>query len=156
MNVQELSALFRKLAARNPEEWAQSQIEEHIPQLARFLFLRQAWKLVIGESDFGWISEMRQIDSGKPGGDIGPAITRLLAGSGKESDLTRIVRVMQWKILSGLCQLLDDPGNIEKETGNIAWRLFQVDENDHPIAIIGELVESLLEMEPTGQEMRQT
>src|SRR5579872_1632644 len=62
MNVRELSALFRKLGARNPESWARSQLEENIPQLARFLFLRQAWKLVIDENDHGWISEMRLID----------------------------------------------------------------------------------------------
>ncbi len=156
MNVRELSALFRKLGARNPESWARSQIEENIPQLARFLFLRQAWKLVIDENDHGWISEMRLIDSKEPGGDIGPAISRLLAGHGKENDLTRVVRVMQWKILFGLCHLLDDPGDVEKEVENIAWRLFQVDENDRPIVIIGGLDESVLEMEPTGQEMRPT
>lgn len=156
MNVQELSALFRTLGAPNPEAWARSQFEENIPQLARFLFLRQAWKLVIDENDLGWISETRQIDSNEPGGDIGPTINRLLTGSGNEKDLTRVVRIMQWKVLSGLCQLLDDPGSIEQEAGGVAWRLFQVDENDHPIAIIAGLVESVLETEPTGREMRST
>jgi hypothetical protein len=156
MNVQELSVLFRNLGARNPEVWAHSQLEEDIPQLARFLFLRQAWKLVISENNLEWISEMRQVDPEKPGGDIGLAISRLLEGEGNENDITKIVRIMQWKVLSGLCQLLDDPGDIEKEAGEIAWRLFQVDENDHPIAIIGGLVESVLETEPTGREMRPT
>ena len=156
MNMQELSALFRKLGARNPEAWAHSQLEENIPQLARFLFLRQAWKFVITENDSEWISEMRQIDSNKPGGDIGPAITRLLCGGAQENDLTTVVRVMQWQILSRMCQLLDDPGNIEREAGDIAWQLFQVDENDHPISIIGGLVESVLETDPTGREMRPT
>ena len=156
MNVQELSELFRKLGARNPEEWAHSQLEEKIPQLARFLFLRQAWNLVVRENDLGWISKMRQIDTKEPGGDIGPAINRLLGGSGDETDLTRVVRIMQWKILFGLCRLLDDPGDVEREVRDIAWRLFQVDENEHPIAIIGGLLESVLETEPTGQEMRPT
>ncbi len=156
MNLQELSELFRKLGARNPESWAGSQLRENIPQLARFLFLRQAWRLVIGDNDIEWISEMRQIDTKKPGGDIGPAITRLLDGSGDETDLTRIVRIMQWKLLFGLCQLLDDPGDIEREVRDIAWRLFQVDENERPIAIIAGLAESVLETDPTGQEMRPT
>ena len=156
MNVQELSEIFRKLGARDPEEWARSQLKENIPQLARFLFLRQAWKLVIGENDLAWISKMRQIDTKEPGGDIGPAITRLLGGSGGETDLTRIVRIMQWKLLFGLCYLIDDPGDIEWEARDIAWRLFQIDENEHPIAIIGGLAESVLETEPTGKEMRPT
>ena len=96
------------------------------------------------------------MDSNKPGGDIGSAITRLLAAGGDESDLTKVVRVMQWRLLFGLCQLLDNPGDIETEAGDIAWRLFQIDENDRPIAMIGGLAESVLETEPTGREMRPT
>lgn len=137
MNERELTALFRKLGARDPEGWARSQINENIPQLARFLFLKQAWKLVVRDNDSSWISEMHQFDSNKPGGDAGPAIARLLAAGGRKDDLTKIVRVMQWRLLSGLWQLLDDPGNIDSEAGDIAWRLFQVDESDHPIALMG-------------------
>ena len=156
MNERELTALFRKLGARDPATWARSQINENSPQLARFLFLRQAWKLLVNDNDSSWIPEMCQVNSNKPGGDVGPAITRLLAAGGQEDDLTKIVRVMQWRLLSGLCQLLDDPGNIESEAGDIAWRLFQVDEGDHPIAVMGGLVESVLETDPTGREMRPT
>ena len=154
MNERELTALFRKLGARDPAAWARSQVNENIPQLARFLFLRQAWKMVVDDNDASWISEMRQIDSDKPGGDIGPAIAQLLATGAQESDLTTIVRVMQWRLLSGLCQLLDGPGSIESEVGDVAWRLFQVDEGDHPIAVIGGLAESVLETDPTRREMR--
>jgi hypothetical protein len=84
MNVQELTELFRKLGTSDPEGWARSQIRENIPQLARFLFLRQAWKLLISEDDRKWISEARQVDPKGPGGDIGPAITRILAAGGDE------------------------------------------------------------------------
>jgi len=44
MNQKELAALFQKLGARDPDHWARSQVEEGVPQLARFLFLRQAWR----------------------------------------------------------------------------------------------------------------
>jgi hypothetical protein len=154
MNEQELTELFRKLGARDPAEWAQSQIKEKIPQLARFLFLKQAWKLVIDDKDTSWIDEMRQFDSNRPGGDAGPTIARLLSTGAKEGDLTKLVRVMQWQLLFGLCQLLDDPGTIGSEARDIAWRLFQVDEGDNPIAIMGGLAESVLETDPTGREMR--
>ncbi len=154
MNERELAALFQKLGVKDPTAWARSQIDENIPQLARFLFLKQAWKLVVNDNDSSWIREMRQVDSNKPGGDAGPAITRLLAAGGQEDDLTTIVRVMQWRLLSGLCQLLDDPGNIGSEAGDIAWRLFQVDESDHPVAVMAGLAESVLETDPTGREMR--
>jgi hypothetical protein len=156
MNEHELTALFRKLGARDPAARARSQINENIPQLARFLVLRQAWKLVVNDNDSSWIAEMRQVDSGKPGGDAGPALACVLAAGGQKEDLTKIVRVMQWRLLSGLCQLLDDPGTIESETGDISWRLFQVDEGDHPIAIMGGLTKSVLETDPTGNQMRPT
>jgi hypothetical protein len=89
-----------------------------------------------------------------PGGDIAPALKRLLAEGAAESDLTAIVRTMQWRLLFELCQLLDDPGCLEDEVGGMAWRLFQVDEEDQPIAAMLGLSESVLETDPTGREMR--
>jgi hypothetical protein len=60
---------------------------------------------------------------------------------------------MQWHLLSSLCYLLEDPGVLESEVSHIAWRLFQVDEAEQPIEIIGELHESVLDTDPTGREM---
>jgi hypothetical protein len=154
MDEQKLAALFRKLGARNPEAWARSQVQEKIPQLARFLFLRQAWRLVVSPDDLNWISEAQRTDPDRPGGEIGPAVRRLLSGGGCDADLTTVVRVMQWRTLAGFCQLLDDPGDLESEASDVAWRLFQVDENEKPVAVIGGLIESLLETDPTGRETR--
>lgn len=50
-----LTELFRKLGAEDLESWASSQIEGGINQLGRFLFLRQAWREVVGEDDQSWI-----------------------------------------------------------------------------------------------------
>jgi len=55
MDIDRLTALFAKLGARDAESWAQSQIEEGIPQLQRFLFLRQAWRNVLEEHSTDWI-----------------------------------------------------------------------------------------------------
>ncbi len=154
MKERDLADLFRKLGARNPEVWARSQVKEGLPQLARFVFLRQAWKLVVAERDRSWLSERANDDQRGPGGAIGPALKRLLALGASEDDLTAVARVMQWRVLSGLCYLLDDPGDLESEVKDIAWRLFQVDENDQPIAAISGLNESVLETEPSGKEMR--
>ncbi len=54
-NLPELTALFEKLGARDPQGWASSQVNEGIPQLHRFLFLRQAWSQVIAEDSVGWV-----------------------------------------------------------------------------------------------------
>ena len=40
-NIGKLTALFQKFGAPDPESWAASQVEEGIPQLQRFLFLRR-------------------------------------------------------------------------------------------------------------------
>jgi hypothetical protein len=150
MNEQELTDLFARLGADNPAGWARSQIREGIPQLARFLFLREAWKQVVPENDRAWLQWQESIDPAGPGGAVVPALARLKARGVDESDLTTLVRVMQWRLLFRLCYLLDDPGDFE----HMAWRLFQVDDNDQPVAIIDGLHESVLQTEPRGREMR--
>lgn len=39
-----LVEIFRALGAGDPEAWAASEVEDDIPQLARFLFLRRLWR----------------------------------------------------------------------------------------------------------------
>lgn len=41
---QALVEKFRAAGAERPGEWAASEVEEDIPQLARFLFLRSVWR----------------------------------------------------------------------------------------------------------------
>ncbi|MCP3383917.1 hypothetical protein NLM31_26465 [Bradyrhizobium sp. CCGUVB4N] len=154
MKPDELTELFRRLGARNPADWARSQLDEDLPQLARFLFLREAWKLVVADDGAGWIRDRINDVSSNPGGEIGPALQRLLSAGAAESDLTAVVRAMQWRLLFGLCRLLDDPGSLEEEARGVAWRLFQIDEDERPTVVMGGLYESILEMDPTGREMR--
>lgn len=154
MNEKALTDLFMHLGARDPAQWARSQIEEGVPQLARFLFLRQAWKLVVPENDRSWLQEQANVNIDAPGGAIGPALRRLSEQGADENGLTTVVRVMQWRLLAALCYLLDDPGDLEPEVKDIAWQLFQTDSNGRPIAVMGGLHESVLETEPSGHEMR--
>jgi hypothetical protein len=95
LNELELTALFERLGARDPSSWAQSQIHERIPQLARFLFLRQAWRLVIDEHDTEWIESELRVPADVPGGAIQGALQRALESGVSQHDLTTIVRVMQ-------------------------------------------------------------
>lgn len=109
LNEQELTELFRKLGADDPGGWARSQVREGIPQLPRYLFLRQAWRNVVSSDDQSWMSESRSKNPNAPGGALGPSIDRILAAGARAEDLTTIVRIMQWRLLAGLCVLLDDP-----------------------------------------------
>jgi len=156
MDEQKLAEVFRKLGAREPESWARSQIREGIPQLARYLFLRQAWRLVVNPEDRNWVSEIsRSIEIGE-GAEIRQAIERIVARCARISDLTTVIRVMQWTTLARLILLLDQPWDLDDEItdDDIWWGLAVVDENDNPIAPLDTLTESVLDTDPTGREMR--
>lgn len=154
MKERELTELFRRLGARHPEASAHSQLTENLPQLARFLFLKQAWKQIVSDGDPRWISDRIRDDPQGPGGAITSALARLRGQGASEADLTTVVRVMQWRLLASLCRLLDDPGELEPEVKDIAWRLFQVDEDNQPIAVLAGFLESVLDTDPSGREMR--
>ena len=142
------------LVRQIPRGWASSQVNEGIPQLARFLFLRQAWREVVKDRDVEWIPEQqRQSLRGQAGAAIGPALTRLLKSGAEPQDISTVVRVMQWQLLTRLCYLLSDPGIREPELDDISWCLFLVDEDGQPIDVIGGLHESVLYTDPSGREM---
>ncbi len=148
-----LTSLFEKLGARNPEEWARSQTTEGIPQLARFLFLRQAWRGVVSPSDPSWIDASLQgykTNPDAPYAPVGKAIEALQAKGATEQELTELVRGMQAELLFSLCYLVEDPGEVEEEVSDVAWGLFLLDEDDQPVQSIGGLHESVLETDPAG------
>jgi len=156
-SVPELTALFERLGARDPESWASSQIDSHIPQLHRYLFLRQCWQHVMGENSIGWIdSHIQQAEKNplEPFSGVGSALKRVIAAGGTHEDLSEIARGVQVELLFQLCYLLDDNGLSEPELNGIGWGLLQTDEEGNPQGPIGALHESVLELDPTGREMR--
>ena len=160
LDIQQWAEHFRAFGAHDPESWARSQVEEDIPQYARFVFLRQAWQSVVGDGDTYWIDpqiEMAGQHPRGPGAGIGPALKRMLAAGVSREDITEVVRVMQWRALAGLAYQLGDPGVVEYPSGEmprVNWTLFEVDEDGQPLNPIDGLHESVLDTDPTGREMR--
>ncbi|MBX3187679.1 MAG: hypothetical protein KF819_11715 [Labilithrix sp.] len=155
--LSELTAIFASFGADDPEGWARSQLTEGINQLARFFFLREAWKLIVSHADRSWIQREREEAARAPrapGAGSGAALERLLSTGADEGDLTEIVRATQWQLLAGFCALLDDQSQIECGGLGITWALFETDAADMPIARIDGLHESVLETDPAGLEMR--
>jgi hypothetical protein len=156
-DIADLSALFESLGANDSKSWASSQIKEGIPQLQRFLFLRQAWSTILDEDNNKWIESKIQDTEQNPSGPyagVGSALKRALAKGVSPQDLTDIARGIQVQMLFQICYLLDDPGFSEPELQDFSWGLFEVDEDDNPIQPrIGGLHESVLETDPTGREM---
>ena len=155
--LRDLAHLFKIAGASDPEAWARSELEEGIPQLSRFLFLRQAWREVIKDGDSSWIdteiASARQAPN-DPGSGIGPALERLVAGGALRDDISKVARIMQWQLLSRMCYLLSDPSIEERELQGTGWCLFEVDESGNAGRPIDGLHESVLETDPTGREMR--
>jgi hypothetical protein len=152
-----LTRLFELAGAADPQSWAKSEVDEGVPQLARFLFLRQAWRQVVADDDVTWID--REIQHAKrspdaPGAGLGLALSRLLNSGANRYDLTELARTVQWQLLHGLCYQLSDPSIEEPELSEVGWGLFEVNEDGKVGRPIEGLHESVLETDPTGREMR--
>ncbi|HBH37410.1 MAG TPA: hypothetical protein DDX06_03385 [Curvibacter sp.] len=156
-DLHELSALFRRLGASDPESWARSQLEEGIPQLHRYLWLRQAWRLVVHEGDTAWMDAQIQHAEARPTdpyAGVGLALKQCLAQGLDRQLLNDIVRGMQAEMLTGLAYLLEDPDVAEPELSGVGWGLFATDAEGQPVGPIGGVHESVLELDPTGRSMR--
>src|SRR5262245_53327918 len=111
-NESRLIELFRKLGARDPEGWAASELKEGIPQLHRYLFRRQAWRMIVPEDDSSWIDASIQAarsNPNQPYAGAGLALERLREKGATAAELTDLVRSMQAQLLFHLCYLLEDP-----------------------------------------------
>ena len=155
--LEDLTNLFRKLGAREPEIWASSQINEGINQLGRFLFLRQAWRKVIDDNDTSWID--REISESEkrldePFSGTGITLKRILTNGTDRRDIAELVRGMQVDLLFNICSLLDDPGELEEEVADVSWCLVQMTNDGQVLTPIQALHESVLDTDPTGREMR--
>jgi hypothetical protein len=156
-DLKKLTALFAKLGATEPESWASSQLDEGIPQLQRFLFLRQAWSKILDETNHAWIDS--SIGAYKryptaPYSGIGAALVECEQKGVSRQALTDLARGIQAEMLFDICYLLEDARIEEPELENFQWGLFEVDEDDNPVGErIGALHESVLGTDPTGREM---
>ncbi|WP_036172429.1 hypothetical protein [Massilia sp. 9096] len=155
----ELVKVFTELGASSPELWANSQIEEGIPQLLRFLFLKSAWHYVVAEGDSSWIDEEIELGRSRPQAPyagLSQTLEKLRNQGVADEDLTTIARCLQAQMIFSLGYLLDaGPSEQIEEIEDVTWGLFQVDDNGNPFGpAISGLHESVLELDPTGREMR--
>lgn len=154
----ELAALFRKLGATSPEQRAHSQVTEGIPQLLRFLFLKNAWSSVAVEGETDWIErEIKgaQANPSRPYSGLGLALARCADKGVSLQDLNEVARCLQTQMLFSIAYLIDGPSYEPGTLEDVSWGLFQIDEDGQPIGKqVSGLHESVLELDPTGREMR--
>jgi hypothetical protein len=154
----ELTALFRELGASSPEQWAHSQVRENIPQLMRFLFLKSAWENIPNEGDTAWIEKEIRTAAAQPDlpyAGLGLSLARCKALGVAAEDLNEIARCLKAQMLFSIGYLIDGPTGLPQPVEDISWGLFQINEDGQPIGEqIAGLHESVLELDPTGREMR--
>ncbi|ABZ94646.1 Hypothetical protein LBF_2149 [Leptospira biflexa serovar Patoc strain 'Patoc 1 (Ames)'] len=155
MEKKELINIFAKLNAPNPKLWAESQIEEGIPQLARYLFLKGAWEGVVPDNEV-WIDNILQSnkkDNNLPYGGLNIAIRKMLECGVPKKYITEFARCIAAEMIFHIGYLIADSSSV-KGNEYVDWALVQIDNEGNIIGPISGLHESVLETDPTGNEMR--
>ena len=153
--LRRLTEVFREHGAKDPENWARSQLEEGIPQLAIFCFAKALWQGILEEDDTSWIdADIRwaKSNSTAPCAQSGRALQEMLAKGVSPQAITDLVRVYQFNSLYHACSLMDGSRVFDFPVNN--WALHQTDENGEIVATIQGLHEVLPGLDPTGREMR--
>ncbi len=151
-------------SAADAKAMARAEIERGSPQLARIMFLKSAWRLIIDEDkkrdgEVAWIESWLRWGRSqkKPQSGVGAAIERLLASGADPDDLTDVVRAMQFELLFNLCDVLDEEGLDElrpllPKGLDVGWRLYEVGPDGKPTRAIESLHESVGSYDPAGRE----
>ncbi|HEX7375764.1 MAG TPA: hypothetical protein VF278_01565 [Pirellulales bacterium] len=127
---------FRELGCSDPDGWARSEIDEGVPQLARFVFLRELWNLVITHETSRKLNEYAGSNDDGRGG----ALRRLKECGINRNDLLTIVREAQIDVIHGVVSLLDELVEVHPD---VQWSLYEVDEEFRPMRVIDGLHESI-------------
>ena len=126
-----------QLGCDDPDGRARSEIEEDIPQLARYRLLRTLWPQMIDE----WRNGITNI----------PAARRALEAGAGQHDLTQLARAVAYEtVFAMLCHLADD----DQRTDELpSWALSEISPAGEPTGRrLDGLHEDLLTLDPSGRE----
>lgn len=158
-----LTAVFRRLGADAPEEWASSEVEEGIPQLGHFVFLKQAWQSVIDEKQpntwFNQVARNGKRDASSIWGQLSRALQALLSAGVTREQLARVIQLLQYQTLNEMCFLLDGGGfsspinaSASEGVAPVRWCLLQVDDDANVVGRIDGLHEYSDGEPPNGRQ----
>ncbi|MEU3056148.1 hypothetical protein [Streptomyces griseus] len=147
-----LTALFDALGAgSDARDWAESETEEGLPQLARYRFLRTVWQDVDA-----WATEApRWVAAYRTDGAAAGAVDRALAAGLTPEELGALGREIARETAFGVLNALADPADgslpAEVEEQLPGWRLAELDPTGTPTGRhLDALHEDFAELEPRG------
>ncbi|CAD5956566.1 MULTISPECIES: hypothetical protein [unclassified Streptomyces] len=143
-----LTALFRALGADDDApDWAESEAEEGLPQLARYRFLRTVWQDVDA-----WSTEApRWVAAYRSDGVAAGAVDRALAAGLTPEDLGELARETAFGVLYALADPADGSLPAEIEAQLPGWRLAELDPAGEPTGRhLDALHEDFASLEPKG------
>lgn len=147
-----LTALFRALGADDDApDWAESEAEEGLPQLARYRLLRTVWQDV----DAWGTEASRWVDSYRTDGVAAGPVDRALAAGLTPEDLGELAREVARETAFGVLHALADPADgslpAEVEEQLPGWRLAELDPVGEPTGRhLDALHEDFAALEPKG------
>ncbi len=151
-----LAEQFRALGAEEPEAWALSEVEDGIPQLARFIFLRRVWRSALEWQlpPEAWFAEREPAPSdedldeaeddadGSASAEAGvaeadedaepafqdaqQAVQRILAAGVDPADLQEVARAVFLHAVFDVVHTVDDGHDPEVGEGMPGWLLTEV------------------------------
>jgi hypothetical protein len=129
-----------ELGAPDPAAWARSEINDNIPQQARYLFLRNIWPQFIDR--YADEKVIRRI----------PATARLLDAGASMADLALALRSVAYETAFAVVDRVDEGWDPDAPGDSPGWRLMETDaERLTGRAVVG-LHESLLSLDPSGRQ----
>jgi hypothetical protein len=145
---EDLVEAFRGLGAADADALASSQLEEGVPELHRFAFLKRLWDQVADAGDTKWIErtigQAQSLGDDDPQAAAGPALQRMLAAGVDPVDIIKVVWSAQAEMIYNVASQLDDPGfavaqlnqygGMEEDDAN--WGLFTVNDAGEPQQLI--------------------
>ncbi|MGW5366638.1 hypothetical protein [Actinopolymorpha pittospori] len=140
-----LAALTERMAALgadDPEGWARSEINENIPQQARYLVLRRVWEDIVAWREPEVLGRV-------------PPAARLLAEGASPATVTTALMTAAYEAAFAVVSIVDEGCDPEAPDDAPGWALVEVDPGGRPTGRdVGGLHEDLLGTDPSGQEGR--
>lgn len=155
---------FRLLGADDPESWAASEVEEGIPQLAMYVFLRRALELFGERSLERWLQSAIHGHAGHASGK--QALSRILEQGISLEDVRCVLKSFGQDTLMELCCLIDntssshfDDDQLNRKVAHVDWRLYTVDDKGNPTSPmegLHEIVNDVADQAAQGRESEES